>query len=334
MDSLGSYNVLIGALDPVNLQPTGVVPVLTSVPMALSIYRAFHRTDDEITYRLNLDWDINDNSMMYFSVTTGYRGGGFNLVFFSATHQFDPEKLISYEIGYKAQLLDNTLQLNSAIYLYDYETIHTFGSEVSAIGGTTASVLEAPGAEILGFEVEGMWLATDRITIGGNVSFTPSEYTKTLLIRDGDDLRFPCGTSCDNAAGRIIGPADSNLDIKGKQVLQVPESKGSLWASYALPLGNNGTVDFMLSYSYISDVYYKQFETEADKAPAYDRWDVRASWKSPSESWRVTGFVSNILDDIGIRQIETHGDVDGYRRTGQVTEPRMYGLEVTYSLGN
>ena len=88
--------------------------------------------------------------------------------------------MISYEIGYKAQLLDNTLQLNSSIYFYDYDTIHTFGTEVSLTGGTTSSVLEAPGAEIKGFEIECMWLATERITLGGNYSYTKSEYTETL----------------------------------------------------------------------------------------------------------------------------------------------------------
>ena len=325
VNNLASYNVLLGTLDPVNLQPTGNGPVLNSIPIALSIHRSFDRTDDKVTGRLNLDWNLNDDSMVYFSVTTGYRGGGFNLVFFSETSSFDPEELISYEIGYKAQLLDNTLQLNSSIYFYDYDTIHTFGTEVSLTGGTTSSVLEAPGAEIKGFEIEGMWLATERITLGGNYSYTKSEYTETLLIRDDGDIRFPSS---------VIPALDSNLDIKGNQILQVPENKASLWASYNLPLGGNGRVEFLFAASYIDEVFFSQFETEFDRAPSYERYDFRATWKSPSEKWVVTGFVNNILDEIGIRQIETHGETDGFRRTAQVTEPRIYGLEVSYSLGS
>jgi len=42
--------------------------------------------------------------------------------------------------------------------------------------------------------------------------------------------------------------------------------------------------------------------------------------------------VNNVFDEIGIRQILRHGAADGYRRTAQVTEPRVYGLEVTYNL--
>ena len=43
------------------------------------LYRPFKREDTKDTYRLNLDYDINDNSMMYASITTGHRGGGYNL---------------------------------------------------------------------------------------------------------------------------------------------------------------------------------------------------------------------------------------------------------------
>ena len=49
------------------------------VPIAYSMYRPFKREDTKDTYRLNLDYDINDNSMMYASITTGHRGGGYNL---------------------------------------------------------------------------------------------------------------------------------------------------------------------------------------------------------------------------------------------------------------
>ncbi|MDZ7684868.1 MAG: hypothetical protein U5O39_07530 [Gammaproteobacteria bacterium] len=39
-----------------------------------------------------------------------------------------------------------------------------------------------------------------------------------------------------------------------------------------------------------------------------------------------------MMDEIGIRQIERDGATDGFRRTAQVTEPRLYGLELAYKL--
>jgi outer membrane receptor protein involved in Fe transport len=324
-NSLAAYNVFRGALDPVTLLPTGNAIVLSSPSAAVSAFRKADRSDSEITWRLNLDWDIDDSQMMYFSVTTGYRGGGYNLVFFSSTQTYDPEELISYEIGYKGNLIDNTLQLNASIYLYDYETIHTFGTEASALGGTTTSVLEAPGAEIYGVEIEALWLATDRITLGGNYSYTPSEYTEQLLISNGGDET--CPFSLFNAL------LDCTRGIKGNQVLNVANHKGAAWASYNLPLADSGAVDFTLAASWIDESFNTQFETDIDAAPSYERLDFRATWTSPSEQWVVTAFVENVLDEVGVRQLEAQGEDSGYRRDGMVSEPRMYGIEVTYGLG-
>ena len=73
----------------------------------------------KVTARINVDWDVNDEILMYFSATSGYRSGGYNLVFFSNTADYDPEELVACEIGYKTQFLDNTLQVNGSFYLYD-----------------------------------------------------------------------------------------------------------------------------------------------------------------------------------------------------------------------
>lgn len=325
--SLGEANILRGALDPATLEPTDNTYLWTAgVPFSLSVHRSLDRVDEEMTWRLNLDYHIDSNNMVYGNVTTGYRSGGFNLVYFSTTAEYDPEELTAYEIGYKGQLLNNTLQFNASTYYYDYETIHTFGTEASLIGGeaaTTTSVLEAPGAEIFGVEAEMMWLATDRLTLGGNLSYTPSEYNESLPIVDGADPRFPNG---------VIPDLDRRIDIKGNQLLHVPEHKGTIWARYGIPLGDSGNVELLGTFSFIDDVYYSQYETELDKAPAYERLDMRATWTSPTRAWKVSAFVNNVMDELGIRQIMKHGEAEGFRRTAQLTEPRVYGLELSYSM--
>ena len=254
------------------------------------------------------------------------------MVFFSATPDYDPEELVAYEFGYKTQLLDNTLQLNGSFYYYDYETIHTVATEVTpplvpgGAPGTTTSVLEAPGAEIWGIEVEALWLATDRWTIGGNFSYTPSEYTKDLFIQDPAQVNTP----------ESLFPDVNKLtqNINGNQLLQVPEWKMAAWGSYRLPLSNGSAVEFFGVYSYIDEVYYSPFENDVDKSDDYDRIDLRATWTSADGSWVVSGFVNNVLDDIGVLQVLRTGEEEFFRQSAGTTLPRLYGLEVTYSLGN
>jgi hypothetical protein len=57
--------------------------------------------------------------------------------------------------------------------------------------------------------------------------------------------------------------------------------------------------------------------------------DLRATWKNSDESLIIAAFANNVLNEIGIRQLETHGEGEGFRRTGQTTEPRVIGVELT-----
>lgn len=308
-------------------QPTATALATNGgVPFGLSVYRSFERTDKEWTGRLNLDWNINDDSMMYFSATSGYRSGGYNLVFFSRTPTYEPEELLAYEIGYKSQFLDNTVQLNASIYLYDYETIHTVGTEVSTLGGLTNSVLEAPGAEIKGIEAEVLWLASDSLTLGGNFSYTPSEYNEDMFI--SDPSRF------DAPPTLFPEQADLNANINGNQVLQVPEGKATAWASYVFSLEGGSSLEIFGVYSWIDDVYYSPFETKSEMAPSYARTDVRATWRNSEGNMEIAAFVNNISDEVGKLQILRNDEQEGFRNSAGTTLPRMFGIEFKYSMGN
>jgi len=293
------------------------------VPFAYSIYRPFKRKDTKVTYRLNLDYDINDNSMMYASITTGHRGGGYNLVFFSNTASYDPEELTAYELGYKTQWLDNSLQLNGSIYYYDYENVHTVATEASQIFGTSTSTLAAPGAEIKGIEGEITWLATDRLTLGGNFSFTPNKYTEDLEMID------PAGA---DQPETLFGTFGVTKNINGNQLLQVPEGKFNGWVSHATPLDSGATLMFMSSYSWIDEVYYSPFENEIEKSEAYGRLDLRASWTSGDGRMVVSGFVNNVLDDIGLVQVLRSDEGEFFRTSAGTTLPRLMGIEFTVSM--
>ena len=304
--------------------PTELV-VNGGIPIAVSVYRPFDREDEKVTGRINLDWDISDEILLYFSATSGYRSGGYNMVFFSNTAAYDPEELIAYEIGYKTQFLDNTLQINGSFYLYDYDNIHTVATEVTSLGGTSTSVLEADGAEVLGIETEVLWLATDNFTLGGNVSFTPSEYTDDLFILDPASAETPTSLYPNREQNR--------KNIKGNQLLQVPELKFTGYGTYSLPLEAGAKLDLSGVYSWTDEVYFSPFENDQEKADSYGRLDLRATWTNPKQNIIVTAFINNVLDDIANLQVLRHGEGEHFRQTAGITSPRLGGLEFTYLMG-
>lgn len=332
---LAIYNLLNGGLVPDPDNPGKFIPTAKAtnggIPASISVYRPFDRTDEELTWRVNVDWNVTDNTLLYFSATTGTRAGGYNLVFFSQSPTYEPEELIAYEIGYKTTFFNNTLQFFGSTYYYDYEKIHTVALEITpplvpgGATGSTVSTLAAPGAEIFGIEIEAMWLATDRWTLGGNFSYTPSEYNEDFFIKDEASLSAP---------ESLFGNVESLVsNINGNQLLQVPEIKYTLWARYQWPMPGGSNIELFGVYSFTDEVYYSPFESEDRKAEDYDRLDARVTWTSAGGSWVVSGFVNNILDELGQIQVLSEPEAENFRISGTTTVPRLYGLEVSYALG-
>lgn len=334
---------LAGGLVGFNLSNGGLVPDATApgglratervvnggIPIAVSVYRGFERKDTKTTGRINLDWSVSDSTLLYLSATSGYRSGGYNLVFFSNSATYDPEELVAYEFGYKTQFMNDTVQLNGSFYYYDYENIHTVATEVtpgllpgSPATTVTTSTIAAPGGEIFGAEAEVLWLATDSLTLGGNFSYTPSEYTEDLFLNDPSRSEAP-SSLFPSFEGQVT-------NIKGNQLLQVPELKFTTWGSYRFPLAGGSSIDVFGVYSWIDDVYFSAFESEQEKAPSYGRADARVTWTSANGGFVVSAFVNNIFDDVGKLQILNNGQSEFFRQAAATTVPRLYGVEFTY----
>jgi iron complex outermembrane receptor protein len=128
--------------------------------------------------RASISWQPDANNNLYFSYSQGFKGGGFDprgqttacrnarggacspdeVFDFLA---FDPETVDSYEVGYKASLLDNRLNISIAGFLGQYDNVQIPGSvgfdangdgvNESFIGITS----NAASADVNGIEFEG-----------------------------------------------------------------------------------------------------------------------------------------------------------------------------------
>ena len=70
-----------------------------------------------------------------------------------------------------------------------------------------------------------------------------------------------------------------------------------------------------------------------NKADAYGRLDLRATWTNPKQNLIVTAFINNVLDDVAVPQVLRHGEEEHFRQTAGVTSPRVGGVELTYLMG-
>lgn len=192
---------------------------------------------------------------------------------------------------------------------------------------TTSSVLAAPGGEITGAEAEMTWLATDSLTIGGNLSYTPSPYEESLLDIDlapADRTHLTVSGHERPAAGRQGQPADPGAGVESDLLGQLPIPD---------PRQLESRVPGQLRL-HTDEVFYSPFETETQRADSFERMDLRATWASADSSIEVSAIAKNLFDEIGQLQVLREGEAAFFRRTAGVTAPRQYGMEFSYKMGN
>ena len=313
------------------------------LPISYSSNLADSNEWEDTNFRINVDWHPNDNILMYASVTTGYRAGGFSLGIASARDnqrdanglpvpgsalvptQYDKEEVTAYELGYKGTHFDGTLQINSAIYTYDYKNYQDQVNRQDTNRGLVDIVGNAPKARNSGFEIEATWLPTDAITLGGNYSYTIAEYSAKYVIVFQKDPRTPpslFGTA-------LTRPDLYQIDVNGRTLKRIPKNKSTVWGSYLLDAGF-GKFNFSTSVSFTGEFFDSGTEADLERVPGRVRVDASVSFTDAAEKYRVRLFMDNVLNSSAIQQITNDGPDGNWAQHGSVPYPRFFGIDATY----
>lgn len=127
---------------------------------------SFHSVDPRVYFSYGFTPDVR----VYVSAAEGFRSGGFNTENGELT-TFDPEKVRSYELGFKASLLDRRMSLETALFLSNYEDIQMFRLDSSNLG----SVDNGGDARVKGIDVALDWQLTERLLVQLSGNFTDTE---------------------------------------------------------------------------------------------------------------------------------------------------------------
>ncbi len=153
----------------------------------------------EVIWKASIDQHFDlpwaPESLVYFTVSTGYKGGGFNPAVDAAQsggtagnvpEEFKPETILSYEVGYKGTWFDQ-LQLGLTAFYYDYTDM-----QISKIANRTA-INENLDSKIYGIELETVWQATETLRFDMNVSWLKSKVSKGFSIDGADPTQGVAG---------------------------------------------------------------------------------------------------------------------------------------------
>jgi iron complex outermembrane receptor protein len=295
---------------------------------------------DDVNFRANLDWSPNDNTLIYGSVTTGYRAGGYSLGLLGTQtvvrdangnivpgqlgepRNYNDETVIAYELGYKGSLFDDTLQLFTSAYYYDYSGYQDEVQFPNSAGTGDQVVINAGDATNWGLELEAIWLPTDNWTIGGNYSYTQTEYQDDLLLADEWNFSNP----------QPLLPIEV-VNVKGNDLKRIPEHKYTVYSWYDLNF-SPGTLTFGGAYSYTGQMYSTALNDDPTRVRSRFRLDLSATWRDNADHWNIRAFVDNVTDEGSTRQMNPSTAGGNYRLTANYLYPRFYGMDVTYRFGH
>ncbi len=319
----------------------------------------------EWTGRVVLDWlpDLawSDETLVYGSLSRGYKGGGFNPPFdpseFPDTAAtFKPEFVNAAEIGTKNQLLGNRLQANLTAFYYDYSDL-----QISRIINRT-SFNDNTDAEIYGLESELLFSPDGSWLLNANLALLHSRVKDFQAV----DTRDPTQGSNEatllkdnrNAANCVVfhngapapdmqqlnscaSPVLANgaplpapytvgdgirVDLDGNELRNSPATTLNLGAQYGWQLGRYG-LSVRLDYYWQDEMWGREFNRDPiDRLDGFDVWNAQATLTPADGSWYLRAYVKNITDEEAIAGMYVSDPSSGLFTNVFPIEPRLYGV--------
>ena len=255
----------------------------------------------KFTPRASISFKPTSDHNLYASFSQGFKGGGFDPrgvgvnapdldgngmlsdAEVSSFLSFRPEKVNSYEVGYKGNLLDGAVYVALAGFYADYTDVQIPGSQACNVGGiaTFCGVTTNAGkARFKGVEFEtnarlarDLLMAGDRLGVAGSLGYIDAEYRRYIT----------------NIGGLPTDVADF------RQVQNTPKWTASGTLSYDTPVGE-GSLDLQTTVSYRSKTVQFEIPNPYIDQSGFALWDASIVYTAPDNRWSLGVHGKNLLD--------------------------------------
>ena len=314
-------------------------------------------TFKKVTWRVGLDYQVSDDSLLYASASTGFSSGGFNGSQAAAAlgrSTFAPQTVTAFEIGSKNRFADNSIQLNLAAFYNRYSSLQE--QRQIPVGNTTLSIIENSGkARSYGAELEAIWKPVDALTLNATFAYLNAEYTQydqvaapfgtSILVADATALTptivngvtiapagqrrlFAVGYNC----GLIPGTGGAGqpgavygCDLKGNRIAHSPDYSGSVSVQYDIDLGSAGKLSPYAQLNYSGAFFGQAINSILDRQPAFVKLDLRLTWEF-NENLSLQGFVTNVTNRATATRFVYGG---GGNLQASYAPPRLWGMRAS-----
>lgn len=311
------------------------------------------REEDKTTYSTNIQWDATVDTMLYASVSTGYKGGGFDEAYSGPGYEirrfhptlgqipsvpgndpsileYESEEVLSYEIGAKMSLLDGAAELNAAVFKMEYDNLQT-----SSLVGDAFLVGNAGESVSQGVELDGRIMLSKRLTVGGAVAYLDAHYENfsgaTCTAPQAMDPANNPGCLLEDGSNIVVAGQKGGQDLKDETMVFAPDWSANLYAQYVIPLGSSMELASSVDVNY-SDEFYSALDldpnTQHDDATIIN---ARIALTNTDDSWMVALVAKNLTDETTYAWKSDVPITNSNSYYGVPERPRSIALQARYS---
>jgi iron complex outermembrane receptor protein len=272
----------------------------------------------KLTYRGAVEFDLAPRSLLYASVETGYRSGGFSLSTGYETYQ--PEYITAYTLGSKNRFLDNRLQLNLEAFYWKYRDQQQSYVGIDLAGQQGNFTRNVGNATVKGIEVETRFLPTRTTLLSADIQYLKTNY-RTFLYQAPAGRSDPPFTTC--AVSVAANPTLYDVNCAGKPAYYSPKFTINLAAQQTFEFENHKLV--IGADTQYKTKQYVGFEYRPSQlVGAQWRSNANISFARNDERWALSAFVQNI-ENKRTPTFVTNASID----LAITQAPRTYGVRLS-----
>lgn len=282
------------------------------------------------TPRAVLDYTPTDETLIYASVSRGFKSGGFNTLgdVTMPVNRFNPEYVWNYEAGLKAMMFDRKLRIGLTGFYADYTNLQQTVFRLNeATQVRFPRVENSTAAKIKGVEFEGEANPFKGLRLTGAVTYLDATFG---FFCNNNPLypTVPTSPSCVGAT-RDGQPLPSGaVQLKGNTLTQAPEWQYNVAAQYTLAVSDDWSLTGRVDYKWQSRTYFDIYNNPQNSQAAYGLVNGSIEVAAHDRAWSLLAWVRNAADKRYVSQ-GSAGSGATAAVTGSMGMPRMFGVTLT-----
>jgi outer membrane receptor protein involved in Fe transport len=272
--------------------------------------------DHATTWLVTPSYHFTPDMMAYLRVASGYRPGGPNTSVPTIPLTFGPDRVVSYEAGFKGYVIPRQLSLDASVFQVNWKDVQLQDTDAASQfvfftnGGTARS---------RGLETTALWAASEGLNITASVTYTDAVLTQNLPPSDATTTRL-----AGKSGERLPFSAKFTANLDAQQDFKVTDRLGAYVG---------------INYSYVGD-RYSGFLTSLLATdppggprillPSYNLLDLRGGF-TLDRSWHLNMYVRNVTNEKGALTATNRGGTSAPMAV--FLTPLTYGLTVSKDFG-